>query len=452
MSEHGTEHRHRRGARGRPDGLTRLERLTYRVWLAVGVVVLTAVSVLLLYRPLAVVIAPLLLALLIVYLLDPIVSALRRRGVPRFFGTLLAYLLVIAVVVGGGFALAPAVGGQLQDFARDAPDLGDRLVEQTEALGGQLGVEVDPSSLQIPALADQVQGFVAQAENRDFTLAVLGGLSGLARGALFLLVALLLGPIIAFYTLVDLPNLRRMTRNLVPPERRAEVSEVSAKLGRVVGGFVRGQLLIALAIGVGTAVSLGLVGLPYWLLVGVIAGIANVIPLLGPFVAGAIGVTIAFVTEGLGFAVLVAAVMTAVQQLDGQMMSPLIFGRTVRVHPLMVLLGLLIGGSLYGIFGMLVVVPLIAGVKVVVQHLWATRVPWAGEPDPGGDPAGPAPAAAGGGPAGHVEPAAAPTAAGATSRPADARTGTGSDVDGGPGDPQGGTGQLSDDERAAARR
>lgn len=452
MSEHGTEHRHRRGPRGRPDGLTRLERLTYRVWLAVGVAVLTAVSVLLLYRPLAVVIAPLLLALLIVYLLDPIVSALRRRGVPRFFGTLLAYLLVIAVVVGGGFALAPAVGGQLQDFARDAPDLGDRLVEQTEALGGQLGVEVDPSSMQIPALADQVQGFVAQAENRDFMLAVLGGLSGLARGALFLLVALLLGPIIAFYTLVDLPNLRRMTRNLVPPERRAEVSEVSAKLGRVVGGFVRGQLLIALAIGVGTAVSLGLVGLPYWLLVGVIAGIANVIPLLGPFVAGAIGVTIAFVTEGLGFAVLVAAVMTAVQQLDGQMMSPLIFGRTVRVHPLMVLLGLLIGGSLYGIFGMLVVVPLIAGVKVVVQHLWATRVPWAGEPDPGGDPAGPAPAAAGGGPVGHVEPAAAPTAAGATSRSADARTGTGPDVDGGPGDPQGGTGELSDDERAAARR
>lgn len=447
MSEHGTEHRHRRGARGRPDGLTRLERLTYRVWLAVGLVVLTAVSVLLLYRPLAVVIAPLLLALLIVYLLDPIVSALRRHGVPRFFGTLLAYLLVIAVVVGGGFALAPAVGGQLQDFARDAPDLGDQLVEQTEALGAQLGVEVDPNSLQIPALAAQVQGFVAQAENRDFMLAVLGGLSGLARGALFLLVALLLGPIIAFYTLVDLPNLRRMTRNLVPPERRAEVSEVSAKLGRVVGGFVRGQLLIALAIGVGTAVSLGLVGLPYWLLVGVIAGIANVIPLLGPFVAGAIGVTIAFVTEGLGFAVLVAAVMTAVQQLDGQMMSPLIFGRTVRVHPLMVLLGLLIGGSLYGIFGMLVVVPLIAGVKVVVQHLWATRVPWAGEPDPGGDPAGPAPAAAGGAPAGPVEPADAPTAAGAA-RSADARAGTGPDVDDGPG----GTGELSDDERAAARR
>lgn len=250
--------------------------------------------------------------------------------------------------------------------------------------------------MQLPALVAQIQEFAAEAENRELMLALLGGLSGLARGALFVLTAILVGPIIAFYALVDLPNLRRMSVRLLPPRHREEGSELAAKLGRVVGGFVRGQLLIALAIGVATSIALALVGLPYWLLVGVVAGVANVIPLLGPFVAGLLGASIAFLTEGLGFAALVVVLMTAVQQIDGQMMSPLIFGRTVRLHPLAVLLGLLVAGSLYGVFGMLVVVPLIAGAKVVVQHFWETRVPWAEPSDGGDEPAAVADGAGGG--------------------------------------------------------
>jgi hypothetical protein len=103
---------------------------------------------------------------------------------------------------------------------------------------------------------------------------------------------------------------------------------------------------------------------------------------------GIIGASIAFVTEGVGFAILVVLAMTAVQQLDGHLMTPLIMGRTVRVHPLAVLLVVLIAGVLYGVFGMLVAVPLVAGAKVLAQHVWQTRVPWAEPPDrspPGGD-------------------------------------------------------------------
>lgn len=400
MSDQRTDQTAGWGSRMAGDGLSRLQRITYRVWLAVGVLVLLTATLVLLYRPLAVVIAPLLVALLIVYLLDPVVTWLRRYGVPRLAGTLVAYLLVLAVLAGGAAALFPSVSSQLRDFATDVPELGEALVAQTEAAADRLGLEFDPATVQLPALVEQTQEFVAEAENRELMLALLGGLSGLARGALFVLTAILVGPIIAFYALVDLPNLRRMSVRLLPPRHRQEGSELAAKLGRVVGGFVRGQLLIALAIGVATSVALALVGLPYWLLVGVVAGVANVIPLLGPFVAGLLGALIAFLSEGLGFAALVVVLMTAVQQIDGQMMSPLIFGRTVRLHPLAVLLGLLVAGSLYGVFGMLVVVPLIAGANVVVQHFWETRVPWA-EPSQGGDE----PAAVAEGPDGVASPA-----------------------------------------------
>lgn len=417
---------HPAGRRPAKDGLSRLQRLTYRVWLAIGVLMLLAATLVLLYQPLAVIIAPLLVALLIIYLLDPVVTWLERHGVPRLAGTSLAYLLVLGVAAGGAAALFPSISAQLEDFAADVPELGEALVTQIETAADRLGLDIDPETLQLPALIEQTQAFAAEAENRELMLALLGGLSGLARGALFVLTALLLGPIVAFYALVDLPNLRRMSSQLLPPRHREEGSQLAAKLGRVVGGFVRGQLVIAVAIGVATSVGLAVVGLPYWLLVGVVAGIANVIPLLGPLVAGVLGALIALLSEGLGFAVLVAVIMTAVQQIDGQMMSPLIFGRTVRLHPLAVLLGLLVAGSLYGIFGMLVVVPVIAGAKAVLQHFWETRVPWGAA---SADDV-PAPAADEPGRALPTQPAlAAPDRPDGWGEPA---TPTGADDDGGP--------------------
>jgi hypothetical protein len=119
------------------------------------------------------------------------------------------------------------------------------------------------------------------------------------------------------------------------------------------------------------------VGLPFWLLVGVLAGVTNVIPLLGPFVAAVVGVSIALVSEGLGLAALVLLVLVVVQQLDNQVISPLVRGRNVRLHPLVVLLALEIAGTVYGVLGLLIAVPTVAAASVLARHLWETRVPWA---------------------------------------------------------------------------
>lgn len=358
--------------------MNRLQRVTYRVWLAVGVVVLVSVTIYLAYRPLAIVLAPILFALLIVYLLNPVVVTLERRGLPRLLGTATAYLLVIATGALLTMAVLPLLSRQIADFAREAPDLGAGLATALSDVADQVGLTVDVDSLvDTQELGQRLQQFVTEAENRDAVVALLVGLSGLARGAFLVLLTLGLGPVIAFYVLVDLPRFRSIVRNLVPPRHRDEVAEISQKLATVVGGFVRGQLIIAVFVGVAASVVLGIIGLRFWLVVGVIAGVTNLVPLLGPWVAGMLGFTIALLTEGFGFAVLVAVAMTGVQQLDSNLLSPLIMGRSVRIHPLAVLLAILVSASLYGVFGMLVAVPLVAGAKVLVQHLWQTRVPWA---------------------------------------------------------------------------
>lgn len=357
---------------------TKLQRATWAVWLAVGVLVLGYAAFRLLVRPLAVVLAPLLLALLIVYLLNPLVTGLERRGMPRWLGTGIAYLGFIGTLSLLAVLVIPLLATQVANFAEFAPELGSRLVEGVNRVLSTLGLSARlDTSLSGDALAEQVQGFLSAEENRSTVLALLGGISGLAMGIVHLLVVVIAGPFIALYTLVDLHRMKRGAYQLVPPVYRAEVAIVASRLGQVVGGFVRGQLIVATFVGVATSLGLWLIGLPFWLLVGLIGGVTNLVPLIGPFVGGLIGVTIALVAEGPGLALLVILVVTIVQQVDGHLVSPLVVGRTVRLHPLMVLLALLVSGMLYGIFGMLVAVPLVAGAKVLTSHVWQTRVPWA---------------------------------------------------------------------------
>lgn len=354
-----------------------VQRAAYRVWLAVGVVALIWVAWRVLARPFAVVVPPLLLSTVIVYLLAPIVAAFERRGLPRWAGTLLAYLTGLLSLLVIAAVLVPLLTEQLQTFA-------DRLPSLLTALGEDLDRRLAPFGIDVP-IGDTVDGAALQS-NIEQALqggalpamaGVLGGLSGLAIGLLQVVLVFTLGPVLGFYVLVALPRLRQWTRALIPPRHRAEASEVAAKLHFVVGGFIRGQLLVALFVGLATSAGLAIVGLPFWLLVGVTAGLANIVPLLGPFVAGVLGVSIALVSDGIGLAALVLLVLLGVQQLDNQVISPLVMGRNVRVHPVVVLLSLVIAGTVYGVLGLLIAVPSVAAGSVLVRHFWETRVPWA---------------------------------------------------------------------------
>ena len=361
----------------------RVQRAAYRVWLAVGALLLAWIAWRVLARPVAVVLPPLLLTTVIVYLLAPIVGLLEERGIPRWLGTLVAYLgglLTLSVVIA---VLVPMINEQLRTFVDSLPDLVNQL-------GDDLNSRLAPLNIHVP-IGDAIDGNelssnierMLEGGGLAAIAGVIGGLSGLALGLLQVVIVFTLGPVIAFYLLVDLPRLGRWVRSLVPPRHRDEAVDVALKLHHVVGGFIRGQLLVALFVGLATSIGLAMVGLPFWLLVGVTAGLANLIPLLGPFVAGTLGVSIALVTDGVGLAVLVLVVMLVVQQLDNQLVSPVVMGRNVQVHPLVVLLALAVAGTVYGFLGLLMAVPAVAAGNVLVRHFWQTRVSWArgSEPD-----------------------------------------------------------------------
>lgn len=352
------------------------QRWFWRVWTLIGTLVLLAGAWLVLREPLRILLLPLALAAVIVYFLNPVVSGLARRGVPRIVGVTLAYVLGIGAVIALGAFLGPILARQSGEFVDQLPGIWESLQRGINRQLRRFGVAGPLLSFDLGSSETQATIREWFAENRDQLLVLLRGAGSFVGRVLHILLALVLGPILAFYLLADYPRIREGVERLVPPDSRSEILDVTGRISSMVGSYFRGQLLVATFVGVATSAALGLIGLPFWALIGVATGVFNLVPLIGPFVGGLIGVIVALtVGGGVGQAVAVVVAMTAVQQVDNHAITPNILARTVEVHPVTVILALLVAGSMFGIVGMFVAIPAVAAVKLVTLYVLVTRVP-----------------------------------------------------------------------------
>lgn len=339
-------------------------------WSAIGVLILGYILFRYVVYPIRIIFPPLVVAVIAVYLLNPIVTALERRGMRRVWGALLVYLAAAAVVGTALYFAVPVVAKQVGEFARAAPRILTETLNSLRDLAGSLGVQLDEGA----------------APSTQSILGVLGSIFSVTRPLFDVALVLVLGPILAFYLVVDLPKIKRNVQALVPSRRRREVDSVTQKIGRAIGSYFRGQLLVAGFVAVAASLALWIVGLPYWALVGLISGLFNLVPLIGPFIGAALAILIAITTgqsdgllqldPGWPLALGASLALLAVQQIDNHIISPNMIGRTVRLHPVTVMLGLLVGGALMGLWGMLLAIPVIATVKVLILHMWDTRMTW----------------------------------------------------------------------------
>ncbi|HMG44096.1 MAG TPA: AI-2E family transporter [Acidimicrobiales bacterium] len=333
---------------------------------------------------------PLILAGAIVFLLNPIVTMLHRRGLPRVLGTAATYLGGVGLVVLVGFLLAPQVGDQWDELADDWPELREEVEDWVDDRAEQSAENDWP--VQIPTwneLEDSLSddhaprdldgdGDVTAAERaeqrRDELFDQIDSFREMGLRIFHVGLIFVLAPIIAFYLLIDLPHIRRVTESLVPEARKQEVQLVAHRLNLAIGGYFRGQLLVAGIVGTMASIGLAIIDLPFWLVVGMVAGIFNMIPMVGPYLGAVPGVVVALTTGDPTKALWVIVVMVVVQQIDNHFISPVVMQRAVRLHPAVVMLTLLAGGTLGGFFGLLLAVPTVAVLKVLVGHLWRTYV------------------------------------------------------------------------------
>jgi predicted PurR-regulated permease PerM len=343
-----------------------LRRAGQVAWAGVGVAALVAVIFYVLWI-IRVVFPPLIFAGAIVFLLNPIVTRLQRHGIPRAGGAAISYLGVLGLLVLSGFLVAPLAADQIDELQDEWPEIRDKTEQWIDDRAEQSQDWV----IQLPTVEEIEDEFSAEEQTLSEQLAQVREI-GVA--VFHVLLILILGPIIAFYMLVDVPHLRRVAESLIPEAARPEVMHVARRLNRAIGGFFRGQLLVALIVGVMCSAGLAIIGLRFWFLVGMIAGLFNIIPLVGPWIGGIPGVVIALTTGSPVKAMLVVAIMAGAQQIDNHFITPQVMQRAVRLHPAAVILALVAGGTLGGFFGLLLAVPTAAVLKIILGHLWHVHV------------------------------------------------------------------------------
>jgi predicted PurR-regulated permease PerM len=322
--------------------------------------ILLAAVLWVLYRsPYFVVIA--LLSLILAAAMMPIADAMERRRVPRAVTVGAIYLLGIGTLVLCVALLVPVVVEQMHLIAAQAPAYRLKIAGWIESVRALLGGWSGAGRIAAPEIGLQDIGPVAQNLLTRSLAATRGIFTGMV-GAIFSL-------FVAGYVVLDRPRISRGLLAFVPPARRREAARVGEVVLDRMGGYVRGQMAVSACVALVLTIGLAILRIDAPLLIGLTAGILNLVPFLGSAVALTLALLIA--VNMSTFAVLgVLVVFAGAQILEGYVFSPYFLGRNVDLHPLAVLAALIVGGSVAGVVGALLAVPAAAGINALVQQIY----------------------------------------------------------------------------------
>ncbi len=293
---------------------------------------------------------------LLAYLLNPLVERLRRRyQVPRWLPSLVVTSLVVGVFVLFILILAPNIANQAQA-------LSDRVLGTVQNLRAWLEASTVLDTLEGAGLLKkqeviaQIQALVKEQAGR--LPSAVENLASSLGSFLGIVTLLALVPVILFYTLKDYPTVQAALVDLFPTADGRRDYLVEA--GSIVGRYFRGQLLISTIAAVNVSVLLFLFNIPFWLLIGLLAGLLNLIPQIGALITMVVGALVALILGSWIKAVIVIAVLLGESFLEQSVLTPNILSHQVGLHPLLVLFSLLVFGTLLGVFGLLIAVPVTA--------------------------------------------------------------------------------------------
>jgi len=328
---------------------------------------------------------PFVVGLLLVYLLDPPVERLSRVGVPRWLAILVVYAIVVFLVIEAlSLTLRPLVD-QISAFARDLPSLAAQLDNQLQRISEfYRGLQLPPQLRE--AIDEWLAGLAENGVGIDpgVILPVVNITAGLV-GSMF---GYLIIPVWAFYLLKDRRTLTIRFNQALPEEWRADVWEIARIVQRVFGQWVRAQLFLGITVGLATFAGLLVLGQTidpvfgrFALLLAIIAGLFELLPIIGPILAAIPAILLA-ATAGLEAAVAAFVLYLLVQQVENNLLVPKIQGDAVELHPSAVMFALIVGGAIAGLLGAILALPITAAGRNVYRYLFGRLSPTAPTPPP----------------------------------------------------------------------
>jgi predicted PurR-regulated permease PerM len=306
------------------------------------------------------IIAPLFLGIVIAWLFNPLVKWFTKKGIRRGLAAVIIYIVFIGSIILFMGALMPTLYTQVQEFAKVIPDIFDKVQDWADNIFQSLdGIANFDASAAQANLFNQIEDFGSSLSSTlpELLLSIMSSLlSGIGT--------ILVGLVIGFFLLISFDNTDSII-DFLPKKIQKTTRELLQEIDMALRAFVTGSILDCLFIFVISSIGLYFVGLKAPLLFGLFCGITNIIPYAGPYIGGIPAIIVGF-SQGITTGILTMIVIGVIQLLEGNFLQPVILSKTTKLHPVSIILGLLVFGYFWGIFGMVIATPLIASFKAIL--------------------------------------------------------------------------------------
>lgn len=307
---------------------------------------------------LKVAVTPFLIACFIAYLLHPLIEKLHEKGVPRTLAILLIYILFFGGIGYGVYKGTPAIIMQLQEMNEQFPQFVNMYETWTDGVREQTENFPEFVNEKVKQIFAGVEGKIQGLLNKVMST---------ARGILDSLLIIFLIPFIVFYILKDYGEFYHIFWKIVPEKWRKDGQQLAKEIDKSLGNYIRGQLFVCLILGGVSALAFWFIGMKYPLLLGIIVGVTDIIPYFGP-ILGAIPTLMIAATVSTNLVIKAGIALAILQFVESNILSPYIVGRSLRMHPVVIMLALLVGGEVGGLIGLLLSVPLLAILRTIIVH------------------------------------------------------------------------------------
>jgi predicted PurR-regulated permease PerM len=345
-------------------------RIVFPLWAKITTVAVVIALAVLLLRAVGGLLNPFIWAIITAYLFNPLVTALTSRTpIKRGWWVILLYMVAGLLLYLGINSLVPRLTNQYNDLERSLPNFQTRAEEWIQRNGV---ITVGDTTIDVRPTEQQIEDFFADLGAELPTLA-LEGVFGVFERLVLLLVYL----VVTFYLLLQADKIIDQMYGLIPAPQRGEIRELGRSIDRVLGAYIRSQVLLIVIMAVLTYIPLTILGVQYALVLAIATGFLEIIPFVGPWTAAGSAMLVSLLQTGNTFgwpnwvlALVVGAIYTILRQMEDHLIIPNLVGRIVKLHPIIVIFSILAGAALGGALGLLMAVPIAATIKILLTYLY----------------------------------------------------------------------------------
>ncbi|MBB6214800.1 putative PurR-regulated permease PerM [Anaerosolibacter carboniphilus] len=308
---------------------------------------------------------PVVWAIVIAYLLSPMVHFLERKGVKRTLAVILLYTTVIITIILSSITITPKITKEISNLIELLPQYSQQANEFVNQIYIRIK-QLDDISPQLTGVKEAIEDNIVYIE---YTIIdVFKKVTNSIISTFSHIISLALIPIFSFYFIKDADYFKKKIIFLIPKTCREECIDIGRDIDKLLSKFIRGQIIVAMIVGMLSTVALLILEIDFAFLIGFIAGVSNIIPYVGPIIGAIPAVVIALLDTPMK-AIWVVIAFTTIQQVESAILSPKIVGDSVGLHPVVVILSLLVGNEWFGVIGMLFAVPVAASIKIIGKHI-----------------------------------------------------------------------------------